>query len=73
MGFLGASNFRSFATGQVIGVTARALAINTGQTGGEDFPIFRSFWIDRPKPIDQSLVIHALLDSPSAVAVTNSQ
>ena len=67
LSFLGASNFRSFATGQVFGVTARALAINTGQTGGEDFPIFRSFWIERPKPIDQSLVIHALLDSVSAV------
>ena len=67
LSFLGASNFRAIATGQVFGVTARALAINTGQTGGEDFPMFRSFWIERPKPIDQFLVIHALLDSVSAV------
>ena len=67
LSFLGASNFRAIATGQIFGVSARALAINTGQTGGEDFPLFRSFWIERPKPIDQSLVIHALLDSQSAV------
>ena len=67
LSFLGASNFRAIATGQVFGVSARALAINTGQTGGEDFPLFRSFWIERPKPIDPSLIVHALLDSQSAV------
>ena len=67
LSFLGASNFRAIASGQVFGVTARALAINTGQTGGEDVPLFRSFWIERPKPIDLSLIVHALLDSQSAV------
>ncbi len=67
LSFLGATNFRAIAAGQVFGVTARALAINTGQTGGEDFPLFRSFWIERPRPVDQSLVVHALLDSVSAV------
>ncbi len=65
--FLGATNLRAKAADQVFGVTARALAINTGQTGGEDFPLFRSFWIERPKPVDTSLVVHALLDSVSAV------
>ena len=67
LSFLGASNFRAIAEGQGFGVSARALAINTGQTGGEDIPLFRSFWIERPKPIDQSLTIHALLDCQSAV------
>lgn len=67
LSFLGATNFRAKAADQVFGVTARALAINTGQTGGEDFPLFRSFWIERPKPVDTSLVVHALLDSVSAV------
>lgn len=67
LSFIGASNFRAIAAGQVFGVSARALAINTGQTGGEDVPLFRSFWIERPKPIDQSLTIHALLDCQSAV------
>ncbi len=65
--FLGASNFRAIATGQVFGASARGLAINTGQPGGEDFPLFRSFWIEHPKPTEQRLVIHALLDSASAV------
>jgi glucans biosynthesis protein len=65
--FLGATNFRAIASGQVFGVSARALAINTGQTGGEDFPLFRSFWIERPRPVDQSLVVHGLFDSVSAV------
>jgi glucans biosynthesis protein len=67
LSFLGATNFRAAAAGQVFGVTARALAINTGQTGGEEFPLFRSFWIERPKPVDRSLVVHGLLDSLSAV------
>ncbi len=67
LSFLGATNFRAIAAGQVFGVSARALAINTGQTGGEDFPLFRSFWIERPRPVDQSLIIHALLDSVGAV------
>jgi periplasmic glucans biosynthesis protein len=67
LSFLGATNFRAAASGQVLGVTARALAINTGQTGGEDFPFFKSFWIERPKPIDQSLVVHGLFDCESAV------
>ncbi|MBI4724092.1 MAG: glucan biosynthesis protein [Rhodomicrobium sp.] len=68
LSFLGATNFRAIASGQVFGVSARALAINTGQPGGEDFPLFRSLWIERPKPIDQSLVVHGLADSVSAVA-----
>lgn len=65
--FLGASNFKAVAASQVFGVSARAFAINTGQPGGEEFPLFRSLWIERPKPADQSLVVHALIDSASAV------
>jgi len=65
--FLGASYFRAIASGQVFGLSARGLAINTGQPGGEEFPLFRAFWIERPKPSEQRLVIHALLDSVSTV------
>jgi periplasmic glucans biosynthesis protein len=65
--FLGATNIQAIGSGQVFGVLARAFAINTGQPGGEDFPLFRSFWIERPKPADHSLVIHALMDSVNAV------
>ncbi len=67
LSFLGATNFRSIASGQVFGVSARALAINTGQPGGEDFPLFKSFWIEHPKPVDQTLTVHGLADSVSAV------
>ncbi len=67
LSFVGAANFRAIGSGQVFGVTARALAINTGQPGGEDFPLFRSLYIERPKPTDPSLVVHGLLDSVNAV------
>lgn len=63
--FQGATFFRSLAKGQVYGVTARGLSIRTGDPQGEEFPIFRGLWIERPGPAADSLVIHALLDSAS--------
>jgi glucans biosynthesis protein len=67
LSFVGATNFHAIGSEQVFGVSARALAINTGQPGGEDFPLFRSFWIERPKPADPHLTVHGLLDSLNAV------
>ncbi|WP_200957702.1 glucan biosynthesis protein [Phenylobacterium sp. Root700] len=61
--FLGASYFRAVAKGMLYGLSARGLAIGTG--GPEEFPIFRSFWIERPSPGARSLTILALLDSVS--------
>ena len=49
-------------------MTARGLAIKTADPGGEEFPAFRAFWIERPLPRSRSIVVHALLDSPSAAA-----
>ncbi|MBS0640310.1 MAG: glucan biosynthesis protein G [Proteobacteria bacterium] len=66
--FLGASYFRAMAKGQGYGLSARGLAIKTADQGGEEFPSFRAFWLERPAPGAQALVIHALLDSPSATA-----
>ncbi len=66
--FLGASYFRAVAKGQVFGLSARALSLNTADPKGEEFPAFRSFWLERPAPGTDSIVIHALLDSPSAAA-----
>jgi glucans biosynthesis protein len=66
--FLGASYFRAVAKGQTFGLSARGLSINTGDPKGEEFPAFRSFWIERPQPGAQSVVVHALLDSISASA-----
>ena len=31
------------------GLSARGLAINTARPGGEEFPLFRGFWIEKPK------------------------
>ncbi len=64
--FLGASYFRLIGKGQAYGLSARALAIDTALPSGEEFPRFREFWIERPKPQDKHLVIYALLDSPRA-------
>ena len=64
--FLGASYFRAVAKGQGYGLSARGLAINTANPKGEEFPQFKSFWIEKPQPKSNSIVIHALLDSRSA-------
>jgi len=66
--FLGASYFRAVARGQSYGLSARGLAIKTGDPGGEEFPLFKTFWLERPSPGNDVMVIHALLDSISAAA-----
>ena len=66
--FLGASYFRAIAKGQGYGISARGLSIKTADAGGEEFPVFRSFWLERPSLGADIIVIHALLDSPSATA-----
>ncbi len=64
--FLGASYFRVIGQDQVYGLSARGLAIDTALPSGEEFPRFKEFWIERPKPQAKQLVIYALLDSPRA-------
>lgn len=66
--FLGASYFRAVAKGEVYGLSARGLSINTGEAKGEEFPLFKAFWIEKPAPNATSIVVHALLDSKSAAA-----
>ena len=66
--FLGASYFRAVAKGEVYGLSARGLAINTAEPKGEEFPLFKTFWIEKPQPKTNSIVVHALLDSKSATA-----
>lgn len=61
--FLGASYFRAVARGQMYGLSARGLAIDTAQPSGEEFPWFREFWIQRPGPKDPQITVYALLDS----------
>jgi glucans biosynthesis protein len=66
--FLGASYFRAVAKGQGYGLSARGLAIKTADPTGEEFPLFKTFWLERPAPGSNSIVVHALLDSQSAAA-----
>lgn len=63
--FQGASYFRSRAMGQTYGLSARGLAIDTAQPAGEEFPAFESFWLEKPAPHSQHIVLYALLDSKS--------
>lgn len=63
--FQGASYFRAVSRGLNYGLSARGLAIDTGQPKGEEFPFFRSFWIKKPEVGTGTIVVHALLDSPS--------
>lgn len=63
--FQGASYYRAVGRGEGYGASARGLAINTAKPPGEEFPLFRTFWIEKPKPGINPFVVHALLDSPS--------
>jgi glucans biosynthesis protein len=63
--FQGASYFRSLGRGQGWGLSARGLANKIGDQAGEEFPLFRAFWIEEPRPRTSTLVVHALLDSQS--------
>jgi periplasmic glucans biosynthesis protein len=63
--FLGASYFRAVGKTKQYGLSARGLAVDTGLGRAEEFPWFKSFWLERPAPGAKSLTVHALLDSPS--------
>lgn len=63
--FQGASYFRGIGTGEIYGLSARGLALKTGDPMGEEFPDFVAFWLETPQTNSATIVIHALLDSPS--------
>ena len=63
--FLGASYFRLLGRGHVYGLSSRGLAVDTALESGEEFPVFREFWLVRPAPEAMSATFYALLDSPS--------
>ena len=62
--FQGATYFRSLGRDQGYGLSARGLALNVGHPAGEEFPVFRAFWIEEPRPKSSTVTLHALLDSP---------
>ena len=61
--FLGASYFRLRGRGQIYGLSARGIAVDTGAPTGEEFPDFTTFWIG-PVESDKVTVL-ALLEGPS--------
>lgn len=63
--FLGASYFRAVGRGQRYGLWARGVAVDTGLPKEEEFPSFRAFWLERPTPNGEQVVVHGLLDGPS--------
>lgn len=63
--FQGANFFRALAEGQVAGLMARALAIKVADPKGEETPIFRQIWIEKPSLVAATLIVHALIDSES--------
>lgn len=63
--FQGASYFRMLCQKAIYGLSARGLAIDTAEPGGEEFPTFTDFWIARPAPNARAITVYALLDSPS--------
>ena len=63
--FQGASYFRAVARGLVYGLSARGIAVNTGEPEGEEFPAFTELWVEAPAPGADGIVVHALLDGPS--------
>lgn len=61
--FLGASYFRVRGKGQIYGLSARGIAVDTGAPTGEEFPDFTTFWIG---PVEGGTVtMLALLEGPS--------
>ena len=71
--FQGASYFRAIGTGDIYGLSARGLAIDTASPSGEEFPEFRIFWLETPAPGAPHFVVHALLDSPSCTGAYRFQ
>ena len=63
--FLGASYFRAVGGEWQYGQSARGLAINTGGIGPEEFPDFVAYYLERPAPGSNTVVVLGLLDSPS--------
>lgn len=62
--FLGSSYFRALGRHNIYGLSARGLAINSWQSGPEEFPRFSSFWLERPSE-GKPLVMYASLEGPS--------
>ncbi|ADZ71038.1 glucan biosynthesis protein [Polymorphum gilvum] len=63
LAFLGASYFRALGRGNIYGLSARGLAIDTAAGRPEEFPRFSRFYLERPEPGQKHIRLWAELDS----------
>lgn len=63
LAYQGASYFRASGSMDQYGLSARAVAIDTGLPTPEEFPNFTHFWFEQEGP--DKVRVHALLDGPS--------
>ena len=63
--FAGASYFRGVGRDESFGISGRGLALNTGLPVGEEFPLFRRFWLVKPAKDADQMSFYALMDSQS--------
>lgn len=63
--FVGASYFRALGRGNVYGLSARGIAVNTATQAGEEFPRFDAFYIERPAAGTDRITLWATMDGPS--------
>lgn len=62
----GASYFRAVGRGEYYGLSARGLAIDTGEGSSEEFPRFSEIYLERPTPEAQAIWVMLLLESRRA-------
>ncbi len=65
MVFAGASYFRAVGRDNGFGISSRGAALDTGLSSGEEFPDFVEYWLVRPAPTADQIIVYALLDSKS--------
>lgn len=64
MAFLGASYWRTSGYSGQFGLSVRGLALDSGVSGPEEFPMFTRFWLEPAENGD--ITAYALLESPRA-------
>jgi glucans biosynthesis protein len=63
--FLGASYFRAVGGEMQYGLSARGLAVNSGLSRPEEFPVFTAYFLERPARDSGTVTIYALMESAS--------
>lgn len=69
--FLGSTYFRALPERLLYGLSARAIAINCGGPGPEEFPTYKDMWIFRPGMQGNQISLIGLFDSPSLAGVAS--